>query len=128
MKKRILSILLTLCMILCLVPSSIFAESESTKSAATADFTDSDGGAAAIALLNNAKTGVTDSTWNNSTKTLTLNGIDFTATSTTAIKLPAGTTIILADGTENIITGGDSTVSQDSAGNDEIFIYGIYAA
>ena len=79
-------------------------------------------------MLNNAKTGVTDSTWNNSTKTLTLNGIDFTATSTTAVKLPAGTTIILADGTGNIITGGDSTVSQDSAGNDEIFIYGIYTA
>lgn len=55
MKKRILSILLTLCMILCLVPSSVFAESESTKTTATADFTDSDGGAAAIALLNNAK-------------------------------------------------------------------------
>lgn len=71
---------------------------------------------------------MTDSTWNNSTKTLTLNGVDFTATSTTAVKLPAGTTIILADGTENIITGGDSTVSQDSASNDEIFIYGIYAA
>lgn len=128
MKKRILSILLTLCTILCLVPSSVFAENESTKTTATADFTDSDGGAAAIALLNNAKTGATDSTWNNSTKTLTLNGIDFTATSTTAVKLPAGTTIILADGTENIITGGDSTVSQDSAGNDEIFIYGIYVA
>ena len=28
MKKRILSILLTLCMVLCLVPTSVFAEGE----------------------------------------------------------------------------------------------------
>ena len=36
MKKRILSILLTLCMVLCLVPTSVFAEGETFKNVASA--------------------------------------------------------------------------------------------
>ncbi len=31
MKKRLLSILLTLCMILCIMPTSVFAEGETAK-------------------------------------------------------------------------------------------------
>ena len=36
MKKRILSILLTLCMVLCLVPTTAFAEGETFKDVASA--------------------------------------------------------------------------------------------
>ena len=94
----------------------------------TADFTAADGGAAAIALLNSAKTGAKDSTWDNDTRTLTLKGIDFTTKATTAVKLPDGATVILADGTENRVTGGGATVSQDRNYQSLIYIYGIYAA
>ena len=37
MKKRILSILLTLCMVLCLVPTGVFAEGETLKEVKVAD-------------------------------------------------------------------------------------------
>ena len=76
---------------------------------ATADFTDDS--EAALARLNAAKTGAADSTWDPDTKTLTLNGVNFTATAATAVKLPANTTIVLANGTTNTITGGDSDSS-----------------
>ena len=94
----------------------------------TADFTASDGGAAAIALLNSAKTGAADSVWDNGTKTLTLKGIHFATTAATAVKLPDGATIILADGTENRIIGGGAAAAQDGTYKNEIYIYGIYAA
>ena len=94
----------------------------------TADFTASDGGAAAIALLNGAKIGAEDSTWNNDTKTLILKGIYFATTATTAVKLPDGATVILADGAENRIIGGGATVTQDGKYQKQIYIYGIYAA
>ena len=94
-KAKALTILLTLCMVLSLVPVSVFAATPATE---TADFTTDEG--AAIALLNAAKTGSEDSTWDNVSKTLTLRGIDFTTTATTAMKLPDGATIILADGTK----------------------------
>ncbi len=94
----------------------------------TADFTASDGGAAAIDLLNTAKTGSADSTWDNGTKTLTLNGVSFITTATTAVKLPDGATVILADGTENRIIGGGATAAQDGTYNNKIYIYGIYTA
>ena len=94
----------------------------------TADFTADDGGAEAIALLNSAKTGVADSIWDNGTKTLILKGIYFATTATTAVKLPDGATVILADGTENRIIGGGATVTQDRTYQNQIYIYGIYAA
>lgn len=72
----------------------------------TADFTASDGGAAAISLLNSTKTGAENSVWDNSAKTLTLKGVSFATTATTAVKLPDGATVILADGAENRIIGG----------------------
>lgn len=75
----------------------------------TADFT-TGGGTDAINLLNQAKTpGAANSTWDNSSRTLTLKGIDFTTTAATAVKLPANSTIILADGTTNTIKSGDAT-------------------
>ena len=94
----------------------------------TADFTASDGGTEAIALLNSAKTGSENSTWDNGTKTLTLKGVSFATTATTAVKLPDGATVILADGTENRIIGGSATAAQDGKYQKQIYIYGIYAA
>ena len=94
----------------------------------TADFTATDGGAEAIALLNSAKTGSENSAWNNGTKTLTLKGVSFATTATTAVKLPDGATVILADGTENRIIGGGATAAQDGKYQKQIYIYGIYAA
>ncbi len=81
---KILTVVLTLCMVVSLVPMSAFATAEATE---TADFTAADGGAAALALLNKAKTGTEDSTWDNGSKTLVLKGIDFTTAATTALKL-----------------------------------------
>ena len=94
----------------------------------TADFTASDGGAEAISLLNTAKIGAADSTWDNVTKTLTLKGVSFATTATTALKLPDGAKVILADGTENHIIGGGATSAQDGEYNNKIYVYGIYAA
>ena len=94
----------------------------------TADFTAADGGAEAIALLNSTKTGADDSMWDNGTKTLTMKGVSFATTATTAVKLPDGATVILADGTENRIIGGGATAAQDGAYTNKLYIYGIYAA
>ena len=121
---KILTVVLTLCMVVSLVPMSAFATAEATE---TADFTAADGGAAALALLNKAKTGTEDSTWDNGSKTLVLKGIDFTTAATTALKLPDGAAVVLADGTENKITGGDAVVTTDGSYRTKICVYGIYA-
>ena len=107
---RLCGILLTLVLLVGLLPTVALAAG-----AATADFkTDP---TTALALLNAAKTGTADSTWNPDTNTLTLNGVNFTTTAATAVKLPANTTIVLNG--ENTIKGGDS----DSANS-----YGIWGA
>ncbi len=72
---------------------------------ATADFTDDS--EAALARLNAAKTGAADSTWDPDTKTLTLGGVNFTATAATAVKLPDGAKIVLNG--ENTIKGGSGS-------------------
>lgn len=124
MKKRLLSILLTLCTVMCLVPLSVSAVPVSDK---TADFTASDGGAGAIALLNSTKTGAEDSTWDGETKTLVLKGINFATTATTAVILPGGTTVVLADGTESRISGGSATINSGCDYVTQFRIHGIYA-
>ena len=125
MKKRITGLLLALCLCLTLLPTGAWAAESAAPADATADFiTDS---TAALALLNAAKTGAEASTWDSSSKTLTLNGIDFTTTATTALKLPDGATIVLADGTKNTIKGGDATATQTGTYKNSIYIYGIYA-
>ena len=109
---KLWSILLALAMVVGMLPiAALAAGSES----ATADFVSNP--TTALALLNAAKTGTADSTWDNDTKTLTIGGVNFTTTAATAVKLPANTTIVLADGTTNTIKGGDSG-SEDC--------YGIY--
>lgn len=122
---KILTVGLTLCMASSLLPLSAFATTEATE---TADFTAADGGAAALALLNQHKsTGAADSVWNSGSKTLVLKGIDFTTAATTALKLPDGAAVVLADGTENKITGGDAEVTTDGSYSNKICVYGIYA-
>lgn len=124
MKKRFLSALLALCMCFAL---AVCAYGDVAKASETADFTtDVDG---ALALLNAAKwnSEAANSTWDGTSKTLTLNGVDFRTTATTAMKLPAGTTIVLADGTLNNIYGGDANAEADGTYKNKISIYGIYA-
>jgi len=103
---RLCSILLTLVLLVGLLPTVALAAD------ATADFT-SGGGTAALALLNDAKTGTADSTWDGST--LTLNGVNFVTSAATAVKLPAGATIVL---------NGENTIT--STYSDWGDCYGIY--
>ena len=127
MKKRITGVLLSLCLCLTLLPSAVFA-ADPAPAADTADFTAADGGAAALALLNAAKwENAEPSTWDSGTKTLTLKGLRFVTTAATAVKLPAGATIVLADGTHNTVIGGDAAVTQDGTYHNDIYIYGIFA-
>ena len=110
--KRTINTLLGIAMLLVLLSTAALAAEPATQ---TADFINDSTGA--LAMLNAAKTGTENSTWDGST--LTLNGVNFTTTADTALKLPAGATIVLADGTENTITGGDAT--------DGSYCYGIRA-
>lgn len=115
MKKKLLSILLCLCMVTALLPTAALA----ADATATADFAADS--TAALALLNANKTaGAVDSTWTGSEGAyiLTLNGVNFITSAATAIKLPVGTTIVLADGTINTVTSSYSNTTGTS--------YGIY--
>ena len=123
-KTRIIAVFLILCMVLSLMPDLVLAEDFATE---TADFTGNDKGELAISLLNKAKTGEEDSTWDNESKTLTIKGINFTTLATTALKLPDGATIILADNTTNQITGGDAVTESNGTYKNDVYIYGIYA-
>ena len=96
---RLWSILLALAMVVGMLPIMALAAGPAT---ATADF--STAPTTALALLNDAKTGTTDSTWDNVTKTLTLGGVNFTTTAAIAVKLPDGATIVLNG--ENMIKSG----------------------
>lgn len=127
MKKRVFSLVLALCLTLAMLPTAAFAAEPASQ---TADFTGAaEGGAeAALALLNAAKwSNAEDSTWDGDTKTLTLKGVNFTTTATTALKLPDGATIVLADGTHNTIQGGDAEAATGGKYDKHIYIYGIYA-
>ncbi len=102
---RLWSILLALAMVVGMLPAiALAAGSES------ADFVSDP--TTALELLNAAKTGTADSTWDG--RTLTLNGVNFVTTTAAAVKLPDGATIVLNG--ENIIKSG----SRD-------YCYGIYA-
>ena len=123
-KRKVLTLLLALCVVLSLVPVAVFAEPAAATD--TADFTVQKG-TAAIALLNQYKTDTADSTWDNATKTLTLRGVKFTTTAQTAVKLPAGATIVLKDGTRNTIRSGDVNLEVSGAKN-HTFINALDAA
>ena len=124
-KSKLTAILLALCLALSLVPVAVFAEPAAATD--TADFTVQKG-TAAIALLNQYKTDTADSLWDNATKTLTLRGVKFTTTAQTAVKLPAGATIVLADGTYNFIQSGDISINVSGQHNNQTFITALDAA
>ncbi len=93
MKKKILAFLLSLTMVIGMIPTVVFAEGTQQTTALdlttqeTTDSLETEGWA-----------------WNAETKTLTLDGLDIVTDATPAVTVPAGTTIILADGSENNIT------------------------
>ena len=100
---RLWSILLALVMVVGMLPTVALAEGSAT---ATADF--SANPTAALALLNAAKTAdAEDSTWDSTTKTLTLNGVNFETTAAIAVILPDDAKIVLNG--DNIITSGEAT-------------------
>ncbi len=123
LRKKLPAILLTLCMILSIVPIAALA---TTSAAETADFTVGRG-ETAIRLLNQYKTGTADSLWNSDTKTLTLWGVNFVTTAKTAVKLPAGSTIVLKDGTSNTVKSGDITANVNGKENNSIYTTAIDA-
>lgn len=116
MKKRLISALLVLCLCISFVPAYA-AENE-----IGADFTASDPTAALQTLTGG------DSTlaeWDAETKTLTLKGVQYQSNARTAVKLPADSTILLADGTTNSIRGGQVTIAEDNT-TGAYFMY-VYA-
>lgn len=124
-KRKVLTLLLALCVVLSLVPVAVFAEPAAATT--TADFTVGSG-VAAIKLLNQYRTGTADSLWNSATKTLTLWGVDFTTTAPTAVKLPAGATIVLKDGTRNTIRSGDVSLEVSGGYSNATYINALDAA
>ena len=96
--RRGLGILILMLMCLTLLPMAALAEEISWE---TADFTNIFSRAEALELLG----GTDKATWDNETKTLTLKGVNFATSAEVAVNLPADTTIVLAEGTTNIITG-----------------------
>ena len=102
---KLWSILLALVMVVGMLPTVALAEGSATATA-TADF--SANPTAALALLNAAKTAdAEDSTWDSTTKTLTLNGVNFETTAAIAVILPDDAKIVLNG--DNIITSGEAT-------------------
>ena len=122
-KSKLTAILLALCLALSLVPMSVFAATPATE---TADFTVGQG-REAITLLNQYKTGTAESLWDNTAKTLTLWGVDFTTTAQTAVKLPAGSTIVLKDGTTNTIQSGEVTLRVSGDYSNEAYVNALDA-
>ena len=122
-KSKLTAILLALCLALSLVPMTVFAATPATE---TADFTVGQG-REAITLLNQYKTGTVESLWDNTAKTLTLWGVDFTTTAQTAVKLPAGSTIVLKDGTTNTIQSGEVTLRVSGDYSNEAYVNALDA-
>ena len=122
-KSKLTAILLALCLALSLVRLSVFAATPATE---TADFTVGQG-REAITLLNQYKTGTAESLWDNTAKTLTLWGVDFTTTAQTAVKLPAGSTIVLKDGTTNTIQSGEVTLRVSGGYSNEAYVNALDA-
>ncbi len=92
MKRKILSVILTVAMILSIIPASVLAAG--AKRTTPLDLTTQE---TADKIADEGWA------WNEETKTLTLNGLDIETDATPAVTVPAGTTIILADSSENSI-------------------------
>lgn len=116
--KNLWKHILLLAAVLLLISGGNVLAADATESA---DFVAPGGSQTAIDLLNAHKTpGAQDSTWDSSTNTLTLKGIDFTTSAGNAIFVPSGTTIVLEAGTVNTIrstfSGSDPTLSATGIG------------
>lgn len=105
-----LGILLALTMGLCLLAATALADTQKT-----ADFTAN--ADVALGLLRNGDSSKAE--WETGENILTLNGVNFTTSANIAVKLPAGSTIVLAEGTKNTITSTFKSASDDT------FSYGI---
>ena len=103
--------LLAVCMALTLLPTGARAAGTVTASE-TADFNKD--AAAALELLTGGTEGLVF--WDADSKVLTLSGVDFTTTSQAAIVVPDGTTVVLAEGTENRVVSTCSIQSGYSCG------------
>lgn len=92
--KKCLALLLALVLVLCLMPAVSLAEGPANY---TMDFTELGatwGGLVNVNLSENNATG-TNWEWVASSKTLTLNNLNFVTTAKIALKVPGGTTIVL---------------------------------
>ena len=90
--RRGLGVLLALVMCLSLLPATALAAG-TEPATETADFTTN--ATAALALLG----GTEKAEWDSDTSTLTLNGVNFSTTAATAVKLPDGATVVKIDDT-----------------------------
>ena len=114
--KNLLSFLLAFVMVVALIPATTAMAEEPKPEDRTANFVDAP--TVALALLNTYKTGTEESTWDVTTNTLTLNGVNFETTANTALSLPEGSTIILH---------GENTINGVGSSNDPYKIcYGIF--
>jgi hypothetical protein len=93
MKKKLLSLLLCLCMVLGLLPAMALAEGAQITTAL--DFSS--------ATADQTGTGYA---WVNSSKTLTINGLNLNVTGSNALTLPAGSKLVL-NGSNTITSTGD---------------------
>lgn len=99
--KICIRILLTVVLMINLMPLGVRAAASVTTDK-IADFTDEDGGAAALALLTGGEE--TLASWDQEQKVLTLSGVNFTTTAPVGVMLPEGSTVVLTSGTENRIS------------------------
>ena len=111
---KLWSILLAFVMVVGMMPIATLATG-STTATETADFYADP--TAALTLLNTYKNaGAEDSTWDSSTRTLTLKGVNFVTSAATAVKLPDGAKIVL---------NGENTIKGGSGSGDCYGIYGV---
>lgn len=95
-----MSALLALLLAVGLMPSGVWAASVPVTSDDVADFTEGDG-TAALELLTGGDESL--ASWDAQEKVLTLAGVNFTSTRAVGVMVPDGSTVVLADGTENRI-------------------------
>lgn len=123
--KKGLSILLVICLLLTLAPAGILQVQAADPSRSTA--LDLTGTSLTYKTINNSSVTVNPSltditntgegwTWYTSTKVLLLNGISLASSDEFAIKLPAGSSIVLASGSSNSVSNNSSSTSGNSYG------------
>lgn len=120
MKTRLFSGLLALCLCLALLPTAALALEFSLPQTVGADF--STDPAAALSALTGSQPGCAQ--WDGNSQTLTLLGVHYEAGARIAVRLPAGASLVLADGSQNTVALSAS-VSVD--GKKDQIVCGIWA-